>query len=249
MTLTALNILSLLNEGKPISIVRAGDGEKIVLQSGNDLSSYRTCIDNVMKRQMGYEPTMSEVKAIRLNLQDAYRGADIVGVPMHDNLDRLSHHWRSVQDTVMPFATTDRICSTDVFYELLYSGELTGWLAGKPIVNYIGCRDIDAGLKRLGVGLVNSYIIAPEAKFTTGYTGKKHYPDQFNEIEWWMNNAPCEGAPCLVGAGVIGKIYTNWFRDRGGIAIDVGAVMDLWAGFSTRGPKRGLDVKDETYKL
>ena len=99
--------------------------------------------------------------------------------------------------------------------------------------------------------MVNKYTIAPEAKFTSGYEGPLHYPEQFNRIHRWMTvqleNFP--GSLLLVGAGVIGKIYCNWMRDRGGVAFDIGAVMDLWAGFSTRGPNRGLNVKDESYKL
>ena len=58
----------------------------------------------------------------------------------------------------------------------------------------------------------------------------------------WWNAVPCR-------AGVIGKIYTNWMRDRGGVAIDIGAAVDLWAGRATRGEKRGLNAIDETYKL
>ena len=250
MTLTAPQILSILQTGAPVSIVRCGDGETIVLDSNRDLPSYRTCIDNVMTRQMGYEPTMSDVEAIRENLIAAYKGADIVGVPMHANLPDLGKHWTDVQKTVEPYCTTDKRCSTDVFYDLLYTGQLNEWLRGQRHVNIIGCRDLEKRMRyTLDVQNVHNYLIAPEAKFTSGYDGDKHYPDQFNKVEWWMNKAPIDGAPCLVGAGVIGKIYCNWFRDRGGVALDVGAVMDLWAGFSTRGPGRGLDAIDNTYKL
>lgn len=243
------DILKVLWENKPISIVRSGDGEGIVLNALVDLSTYRTCIDSVMKRQMGYEPTLTEVSEIQANLQAAYKGADIVGIPMHSNLHRLGKHWRDVAEIIEPYCTTDKRCSTDVFYELLYSGDLVRWIASHDTICYIGCRDIDEGLRKLGIKNVHSLLIAPEAKFTSGYIGDRHYPDQFNKVEWWMNNAPCQGVPCLVGAGVIGKIYTNWFRDRGGIGCDVGAVMDLFFGRSTRGAGKGLDVIDERFKL
>lgn len=250
MTLSAHDILNTLQVGRPVSIIRSGDGEKIVLESHLGIEQYRLCIKSVMERQLGYEPTMTEVEQIRNNLITAYKGADIVGLPMQSNLDSLNKHWRGVADVVKPLCTTHKFTSTDVAYDMLYAGLFDQWLSGRKYVNYIGCRDIDEGLRsKYNIRVVNSYIIAPEAKFTSGYTGKKHYPDQFNEMEWWMNAAPCEGMPCLVGAGVIGKIYCNWFRDRGGVALDIGAVADLWAGYSTRGSKRGLDVKDEMYKL
>jgi len=248
--LNADDILTILQSGKPVSIIRAGDGEKIVIESNQDLLKYQICIKSVMERQMGYEPTMGDVEKIRLNLIEAYKGADIVGIPAQKNLDSLNKHWKDVEKVVKPLCTTTTFTSTDVAYDMLYNGMLGQWLKGKKTIVYIGCRDIDQALKnRYGTQTVNSYIIAPEAKFTSGYEGRRHYPEIFNEMEWWLNAAKCDGNPCLVGAGVIGKIYCNWMRDRGGVAFDIGAVMDLWAGFSTRGPQRGLDVKDETYKL
>lgn len=251
MSLTQHDILTTLHIGAPISIIRAGDGEQILLNSTNSIEAYQLAAKSVLERQVGYEPLMSEAMAIRDNLIEAYKGADIVGVPQHPNLADLGKHWTSVADTVQPFCTSSLRTSTDIFYDMLYDGSLLTWLKDKPVVNYIGCRDIDEPLRRvLGVGQVNSIIIAPEAKFTTGYVGDKHYPDQFNKMEWWMNGNPrIKGAPCLVGAGVIGKIYCNWFRDRGGIAIDVGAVMDLLAGRRTRGKERGVDAVDERWML
>jgi len=251
LTLTTTDIFNTLQVGRPVSIIRAGDGEKIVLESNKDLTSYQLCIQSVMKRQMGYEPTMGEVEEVRKNLIIAYTGADIVGLPMHMQLDELNKHWRGVEDVVKPLCKTTKFTSTDIGYDLLYSGMLDEWLKDKPVINYISCRDIDEPLrKRFGTKTVNSYIIAPEAKFTSTYDkGMKHYPDQFNQMEWWLDAAPCKGNPCLVGAGVIGKIYTNWMRDRGGVAIDLGAVFDLWAGFATRGRDRGLDKQYDKYKL
>ena len=251
MILSTTDILNTLQTKRPVSIIRAGDGEKIVLESNNDIASYRLCVESVMKRQVGYEPTMTEVESIRHNLITAYNEASIVGIPMHERLQDLNKHWRGVEDVVKPHCTTTKFTSTDVAYDMLYNGMLAEWLTGKKEVIYISCRDIDEPLRRaFGIRTVHSYIIAPEMKFTSTYEGGlKHYPEQFNQIEWWLNNAPCDGTPCLVGAGVIGKIYCNWMRDRGGIAFDIGAVFDLWAGFSTRGKTRGLDVKDEKYKL
>lgn len=246
MTLSSTDILNVLKLGRPVSIIRAGDGEKIVLESIIGIPEYQLCIQSVMKRQMGYEPIMSEVEAIRQNLIAAYHGADIIGLPMQKNLADLNKHWQGVENVVKPLATTNKFCSIDVFYDMLYDGTLLNWLKDKPVINYISCRKIP--FERIGIKQVNHFHIAPEVKFTS-YEGEHHYPEQFNRIERWMDKCAVEGNICLVGAGVIGKIYCNWFRDRGGIAIDVGAVFDLLAGFATRGPLRGLDVKNENYKL
>lgn len=247
--LTPADILTTLQTGNPVSIIRSGDGEGLVLRSNTDLPTYKECVKRVMLRQMGYEPTMGEVEQIRQNLITAYNGADIVGLPAHKNLDKLNKDWKIVESVVKPLCTTRQFTSTDVAYDMLYNGMLNEWLKDKPVINYIGCRDIDHGLSKFGATQINAYTIAPEAKFTSGYDGLRHYPDQYNKIERWMDKCAIEGNPCLVGAGVIGKIYCNWFRDRGGVAFDIGAVMDLWAGYSTRGPERGLDAVNNKYKL
>jgi len=250
LNLNTEDILNTLQLNRPVSIIRAGDGEKIVLNSNKGLNEYKQCINSVMTRQMGYEPVMSDVESIRFNLIEAYSKADIIGVPMHKNLTSLGKHWQDVEKVVKPFSNTTKYCSTDVAYDLLYSGGFEQWLTGKKDLVYISCRNIDEQLKdHFKIQNVHSYIIAPEAKFTTGYAGEPHYPYHFNKMEWFLNSAPCKGAPCLIGAGVIGKIYTNWCRDRGGVAFDIGAVFDLWAGRVTRGPERGLDAIDETYKI
>ena len=246
--MTQAEVLQIMENNKPISIVRAGDGEKIVLESNNGIPQYQTCINSVMKRQIGYEPTMSEVDAIRENLIEAYKGADIIGIPMQKNLNDLGKHWNGVAKIIDQYNTTSPRCSLDVCYDMLYDGSLVEWLRNKPVVNYISCRDLDEGFYRIGIKQPNKFIIAPEAKFTT-YKGEGHYPDQFNKVERWMSKIAIKGNPCLVGAGVIGKIYCNWFRDRGGIAIDIGAVFDLLAGRVTRGPLRGLDAEFEKYKI
>lgn len=248
---TATDILNLLQTNRPISIIRSGDGECQVLKSNESIAAYRGCVKNVMVRQMGYEPTMGDVEKVRENLITAYSDADVVGIPNHAQMDRLSEHWQATEKTVKPYCHTKKFTYTDVAYDMLYNGMLDTWLRDKKRIVYIGCRDLDEPMrKRFGAINIHSYIIAPEAKFTSGYEGIRHFPEMFNQMEWWMDAVPTyEGVPCLVGAGVIGKIYCNWFRDRGGVAFDIGAVMDLWAGFSTRGPTRGLDAKDEKYKL
>ena len=38
----------------------------------------------------------------------------------------------------------------------------------------------------------------------------------------------------LVGAGVLGKIYCQWVKEQGGIAIDLGAMFDAWSGGKSR---------------
>ena len=150
-----------------------------------------------------------------------------------------------------------KFASVDVGYNMIYTSSqvqetnhFKELLSGIDTLNYVSCRNLDEQFKRVyRVKNVNSFIIAPEPKFTSGYSGEPHYPDQFLKIKEWIKTIPCKGNLCLVGGGVISKIYNKWFKEQGGISLDLGAVFDLWAGYATRGADRGLDKEHNLYKL
>jgi len=60
-----------------------------------------------------------------------------------------------------------------------------------------------------------------------------HFPDMYHEL-YRRIDVPRRGAVFLVAGGMLGKIYCTWIRERGGIAIDAGSVVDAWMGFNTR---------------
>lgn len=249
MILDYTNILSIILRRKPISIVRYGDGEGILLNGFNN----EPLLKEFMLRQLGYVPDRQEIEAIRDNLIKALADCNIVGVPDHKNLDSLDAHWRNAEDyfnKYVPGGVFKLRCSINVHYEFLTRDYFNKILLGERIVNYISCRPLDEQLKRkYNIHHINSFRIAPEMKYTRGYEGERHYPDQFNKVQEWMDSIEVENTYCLVGAGVVGKSYCNWFRDRGGIAFDIGSIFDSWAGLATRGPKRGLFAEDLEYKL
>lgn len=250
MILTTDQILSRLQEEKPLSIIRIGDGEGMALNCSKNLETYKLFNEAVLKRQMGYYPPMDQVFDIRDNLIKAYSNCDIIGIPMHTQ--QTNAHWNNVKTILDENVSkhTENYCSIDVHYNFLNAGFFETLLQNKEVFNYISCRNIDKDLSRkFDIELINRYQIAPEAKFTSGYKGDNHYPDQFNKVQRWMDVVGAKGKLLLVGAGVIGKIYCNWWRDRGGIAFDIGSVLDDWAGKITRGANRGLDTEGSKNKL
>jgi len=38
----------------------------------------------------------------------------------------------------------------------------------------------------------------------------------------------------LVAAGPLGKIYCQWVKERGGVALDFGSMADAWIGIDSR---------------
>jgi hypothetical protein len=245
--LTKEQVISKLLENKPISICRFGDGESICLNAMHSVNAFELASTAVIKRQLGVDPTVQQVKEIRANLIEAYTHADVIGVSNHKQ--SVDSHWSKsigILNENVP-NHTPVLCDIDVAYQMLDSNDYDQLLQNRHVLNYISCRDLDEGFRRKwNIKTVNKYTIAPEKKFSSGYVGDDHYPTQFNRIPRWMDvqieNFP--GSLLLVGAGVIGKIYCNWWRDRGGVAFDFGAVADILAGKVTRGPERGLDKDD-----
>ncbi|HVT35380.1 MAG TPA: hypothetical protein VHE37_07350 [Nevskiaceae bacterium] len=62
--------------------------------------------------------------------------------------------------------------------------------------------------------------------------GEPFYPTVFQRI--FADIEFDRGEVFLVGAGMLGKLLCARIRDLGGIAMDVGSIMDHWAGFATR---------------
>ena len=242
-----------LENKKPISIIRYGDGEAITLNGFKDVESYKM----ILKRQLGFYPTIEEGEEIRKNLIEAYKECDILGLSLTDKekgnpKDYWAQSKKILKENVDKNILDKKdLVSIDCHSHFLDKNYYKDLMTNLKVVNYISCRNLDEEIKKtFNVKQVNSYIISPEAKFTSGYNGPKHYPEQFIHIKKWMERAvPCEGNLCLVGAGFVGKIYNNWFRDLGGISMDIGSVFDSFAGKATRGVGRGLDKEDLTYKL
>lgn len=245
-------IQSRIKDKTPTSIVRYGDGEAVILNGFNDVNSLKS----VLKRQLGEVPPINDIESIRHNLITAYKKADIIGIPVSNRfMDNKETYWYKafgiLNDAVgIDVLQQKQFTSIDFHSHFLDNGYWHKLLNGIDTLCYISCRDLDEAFKiRYNITNVYSFIIAPEMKFTTGYDGEKHYPDQFKKIFRWATKVPVEGSVCLVGAGFVGKIYNQWFKEHGGISIDAGCAFDSWAGKVTRGAGRGSDVYDDQYKL
>lgn len=88
--------------------------------------------------------------------------------------------------------------------------------------------------KHFGVKKGQDYLIPPQAMNIKGTPEEYHYPERFHAIMNQLKEADHKGKLFLVGAGLLGKAYCDAIRQAGGMAIDVGSMMDVWMGKGVR---------------
>jgi hypothetical protein len=164
-------------------------------------------------------------------LVDAIRNADLVGIPPLNSPKYRYAHVSKIGERIAPDAT---LGTSGIHRYLLDSGALEKIMYSVPFLGLVTCRDIAGYLKsKSNINEVKQYWIPEEFKFAVDPPSISHYPDRFYEL-FSLINVPFRGAVFFVGAGVLGKVYCDVIKKKGGIAIDIGSIFDLWAGRSTR---------------
>lgn len=241
-------IVKAIRSKKPLSMVRLGDGEYEIMKhlSGKVTREvfYSRFARWFGKQKIKYD----QMCALSIEVQDAFVNCDLIGIPCITEVRRYPK-WNAIET----FMRDRNIYPKPAFY---FYDIYTLWrdfdtfkhiLQDRKELHVITSRNVKEGLQnRFGIGCVNEFLLKPEyflwkgkdsgvEKFITQYEGPDHYPDMYNMIkEWIADNAPLDGKLFLVGAGALGKIYCMWIRDAGGMALDVGAMFDGWAGVTTR---------------
>jgi hypothetical protein len=141
------------------------------------------------------------------------------------------------------------LCNPTVHYSLLLSGAFDRILTGLAEISVISCHSQLPGRlsHRYAIPSVN-FIRVPGEMGREKILGSSaaegvHFPSRFNEICTILRNEVSPGQVFLVAAGLLGKVYCGIIKERGGIAIDIGAVADIWMGKNTRVfPDRALEM-------
>lgn len=147
---------------------------------------------------------------------EAYLGALLADHPSGLFCDALAPVWLNQQD---PF-----------FGSLLRELDFLGVVSPHP--------DLADRLQRhLKIGAVASYDLPGETRLgravEQGNRGT-HFPEVYERTLATLT-VPRRGAVFLVAGGLLGKIYCDRIRELGGIALDIGALADAWAGYNRRG--------------
>ena len=222
---------------EPASLVRLGDGEFAMLGYGSIAPWEQTA--QSLKVWFGhddFDPALLQRTVGQL--REAVRQATVVGLPRpsRQRVDPFcsyvgklyAHHALRTPGQLF----TD--CGIHRFWQMLLAyREL---LTGLPFLGIVTSRDIGQQVAdAFNVKTVAIYPVPSERQVPGAFEHiGDHFPGRFDSLCAELA-VPFRGAVFIVGAGALGKIYANIIHQRGGIALDVGSVLDGWSGTPSRG--------------
>jgi len=241
---------------EPFSLIRMGDGETNFLPYEPALVPFALG-DTEEREIVWWGKTVSpERRALFAErVLDAVQSADCIGLPMtrrylrdlkldkNDNLEgtRAGRGLRTILDAVEtgkiggPQNTV--VTSAHVHQHLERWGLYPRLFEGLEHVSLVTCHP---GLsqrftERFGVPVANHIVVPPRAASRSEINAAEDgavLPDIIEDVIAKLGTL----APGLtiVGAGYLGKWIVAEARKRGAVALDLGSIVDYWAGYKTR---------------
>ena len=134
----------------------------------------------------------------------------------------------------LDFDGTHNFCSAWMHYRMHCSGLLFSLLKQHDRIGIISCRAEAPALLTEILGLQVAYHPIPDMyrKLSTRI-GHAEYLDSLESI-LYKQLVEFPGMIFLVGGGLFGKTYCQLIKSQGGIALDVGSLLDAWVGIASR---------------
>jgi hypothetical protein len=223
-----------MREGRAFSLVRLGDGEGPMLcWPGYQVPGEMRTVLNAWFGRSDLPDRALDIMAD--GLRQAVRSADVLGLPTRFQLTRnpryeIVFEGISRYDLYLP---SQPLADCGMHWYLQWSGALAYLLRNRDFISVIGCRDIGPQIaEALSIRSVRTYLVRGENSFP-GSIANPHWPDGFNEVMEHLESVR-PGSVFLVGAGILGKLYCDRIKARGGIALDIGSILDSWANVPSR---------------
>lgn len=254
MKLSSINTITIkikkaIDNNEPFSLVRLGDGEFIVIKYPKTTSE-KALRDRVSRWFDSSGLSVKQIRSIRNQIYRACLNANILGIPSVRE-QKIIRKWKSFETTAKQYKLID---SKKLYFHFYRIQQINYKYLFKDIreLNCITCRDIRSELKSyFDLDRVNMFLLPSENFVWNARIEDKnkqtkargeHYPTIFKKIALHLQNNDLSGKVFIVGAGGLGKAYCNMIKASGGIALDIGALFDGWAGLCSRpflkNPKR-----------
>lgn len=231
---------------EPFSALRLGDGEGRVIGYPEHVPLNQ--ISEIWKTWFGHSFfTDIHINYIKSSLKEACLGADIIGLPIAES--DLGSDFGRVEPLLRMngyINNTTEICNSGFHLDLQHASMYESLLGGIDNICVVGSRNISHQLKeKFDIGNIHWIQLPPEMRFSGLSNQEKlyeiilrpHFTEVFFEVINFNIPQTFQIFPkplFLVGGGILGKLYCHRIKSLGGVAIDVGSMMDLWGGLKTR---------------
>ncbi|WP_131802936.1 hypothetical protein [Mesorhizobium sp. ORS 3428] len=130
------------------------------------------------------------------------------------------------------------LCSSWVAYDLALQHFWERLIARHKSVTLIHCSPTLPDRLRQVLGVEVRHIRIPDMavhrdRWPDDDGTEAIYPDSFDRVHKVID-VPQHGRLVLIGAGIPGKAYAATIKRQGGIALDLGGLLDAWDGRGTR---------------
>jgi len=246
---------------KPFSFIRIDDGEGNAVPYEGELAPFGD-VDALERERVWWGRPLDAPQRAALNARvlGAMQEADALGIPTFSRILRdirldgpesfaQSRSGRGIMAVLnalepggpLSTARATRLLLTSAYVQHdLVKWELYGKLfecAGEVVA--VSCHPgLPQAMKNLfGVTVAQNIIVPPRhaslAAFGRSEMGPKILPEVLDDIIAQLNG-DLAGRLVIVGAGYAGKCIVHAARERGGVALDLGSVLDYWLGIATR---------------
>jgi hypothetical protein len=240
----------------PFCAIRLGDGEGNIMFAADpggyeDLSNY--AFSMIWKLMFGqHQLSVADKQIFITEFIRSIQDADILGIPtktqvesttsngtQQTNLDirgitGVLGNWKWVYSHRNIFDRHDRYCGI-WHYHIKLADYLQDLLSASYKVSVITCYEdfFDVLEVRYHFNRGILITIPPQSSNINATPETAHYPARYIEILRELKQ-DLTGHTFLIGAGLLGKMYCSAIKKSGGIAIDIGSLIDVLVGNAVR---------------
>ena len=251
-----------IREQKPFALVRMGDGEGNCLFWYFFKHDYpelaELCMTRIWRVMFGRAPFQEPYwDRLAHGIVDSLNACDFIGMPTIEQFTQAANRLGLALDQSIDIRGSVGVASVWPSFSLSsaatpsYRSFVVEWHCHKLLltnfsaileaaqtsqVSAISCYDniLDALAARYSLNKGILIKIPPQASNIGVTPDAVHFPDRYSEICSEISNTTFGGHLFLVAAGLPGKEYCRRIRDRGGMALDIGSIVDAWLGHSVR---------------
>ena len=235
----------------PYNLIRLGDGEAYAFADKLSLPHaikreqawWGVTLDPSLRAQIAQDMHRAIAKANRLGIPSLFRFArdshpSLGSYADHVSLAGLIH----VLDGVQELHGSTRLYTEERIHQLCFDLETIGQLSHHArkvvIVSSLRQQTIADKLRPQLAKVPFEVIEVPTHTKTRGNAmfeqSDQPLPFVYREIEAHVAQMATPGALVLIACGSLGKVFCAAASESGGVALDVGAMVDYWIGLKTR---------------